>query len=274
MTTGRKVRRFTAGAAVLLMLGAGTALSACSDDSPDAPASPSSSVGQAPVTGAAASSSAAASTSAVPTTGAPTTGADSAPSEETRGPVAPASVILGPEDAPAGFTWKDGGAQSVDQATLQAMTQALDNLTFTPESCQAQMRRTAEASAAGAQGGAAAVYVSDADQRSAVAVTVGQKGQGDPHACDNAIATGRVDGQDMKMSIRNTDLGVDIDGAQNVTAVRTDTTFEVAGQSQTTSQSTVLGEVDGTAFTVTAQGNVDQAVLVELARKQADRIRG
>ncbi|AGP30535.1 hypothetical protein [Corynebacterium terpenotabidum] len=250
-----------------LLLATGPALVACSDESSDDTAAASSPAG-----------SAAATSSAVPDAGTSTSTESAEAGDSSTGgsstPVDLATVILGPDDAPAGFTWVDTSGSQADAETLAAMSELIDMLTFSPASCQEQMRSLADPDAAAGQGGVSATYTSDTDEGAALLVAVGPKSEGDPHACDNATATGTVGGVEMNMVMTSTDLGLSIDGATNVVSTRTETTVSAQGQSQTSTQSTVIGEVNGVWFSASSQGDVDQDVLEALAQKQADRLQG
>lgn len=117
------------------------------------------------------------------------------------------------------------------------------------------------------------MFTRDADpENSAITVVLDQAPAGDPHACNNATAT--LAGLDMNMTMKTSDVGITVNGADNVTATRLDSTVSAQGQSQSTTSTTVTGMVNDVWFSVTGNGDVDEATLASVAQAQADRHKG
>lgn len=275
MTRGRYSHRIVAGVALTLLLGAGTGLTACSDDSSD---DQETTTASSSTTG---SSSAAPSGSGTPDSPAPESGdapEGDAPAPQGDGdadqaatPVDPATAILGPDDAPAGFSVSDPGqAQQQDMAETQ---QVLDALTVTPPECKAVLQeRMAVGDAAAA--GVSTVTYSDGGQQ---AIVVGAGASGTNQAddqCSNLTAEGDMGGLPVSIISKAEDVPVNLDGVENVRGIRSTVTTDIAGQKNAVNQTTITGTVNGNDFSVTGMGEVSQDVLLGLAQTQADRLRG
>ncbi|WP_417287804.1 hypothetical protein [Corynebacterium variabile] len=259
--------------ALTLLLGAGTGLTACSDDSSD---DQETTTASSSTTG---SSSAAPSGSGTPDSPAPESGdapEGDAPAPQGDGdadqaatPVDPATAILGPDDAPAGFTVADP-QQDTDTAGMQ---EALDAMTVTPPECKAVLQeRMAVGDAAAA--GVSTVTYSDGGQQ---AIVVGAGASGTNQAddqCSNLTAEGDMGGLPVSIISKAEDVPVNLDGVENVRGIRSTVTTDIAGQKNAVNQTTITGTVNGNDFSVTGMGEVSQDVLLGLAQTQADRLRG
>ena len=264
MTRGRYSHRIIAGAALTLLLGAGTGLTACSNDSSD---DQETTTASSSTTG---SSSAAPSSSEAPDSPAPEGGdapEGDAPTPQGDGdadqastPVDPATAILGPDDAPAGFSVSGPGqAQQPDMAETQ---QVLDALTVTPPECKAVLQERMAAGDAAAAGVSTVTY-SDGGQQ-AIVVGVGASG----------TAEGDMGGVPVSITSRTEDIPVSLNGVENVRGIRSTVTTDISGQKNAVNQIVISGTVNGNDFSVTGVGEVSQDVLTGLAQTQADRLRG
>ncbi|WP_297009347.1 hypothetical protein, partial [uncultured Corynebacterium sp.] len=186
--------------------------------------------------------------------------------------VDPATAILGPDDAPAGFTWVDTSGNQADPAAVQQMNQIFDQFSFDSPACQEQFNQKRQLLGTG-QSGPTSTYAKDADpQNSLVALSAGTAPTGDPYACDGTKASMADVG--INMSMKTTALDLTLNGVDNLVATRVDTTVSAQGQTETSSQMRISGQVNGTWFTAESTGDVDQAVVQGLAQAQADRLRG
>lgn len=270
MTRGRYSHRIVAGVALTLLLGAGTALSACSDDSAEDPAADSSTSASA---GSTTTAPADADTSAAPAPGAghaEENGASSGGGEAAGATVVdPATAILGPDDAPAGFTVADA-QQDTDLAGMQ---QALDAMTVDPPECKAVLQEQMTSGAVGAEGVSSVNYSDGGEQ----AIVVGVGASGTSHAddrCMNLTAKMDMEGIPASITSRAEDVPVNLDGVENVRGIRSSATMDVGGHQVTIVRTTISGTVNGNDFSVMGTEGVSQDVLVGLAQAQADRLRG
>ena len=275
MTRGRYSHRIIAGAALTLLLGAGTGLTACSNDSSD---DQETTTASSSTTG---SSSAAPSSSEAPDSPAPEGGdapEGDAPTPQGDGdadqastPVDPATAILGPDDAPAGFSVSGPGqAQQPDMAETQ---QVLDALTVTPPECKAVLQERMAAGDAAAAGVSTVTY-SDGGQQ-AIVVGVGASGTNQvDDQCSNLTAEGDMGGVPVSITSRTEDIPVSLNGVENVRGIRSTVTTDISGQKNAVNQIVISGTVNGNDFSVTGVGEVSQDVLTGLAQTQADRLRG
>ena len=273
MTRGRYPHRIVAGVALTLLLGAGTGLTACSDDSPD---DQETTTASSSTTG---SSSAAPSSSGTPDS--PASEAGDAPegdapapqgdgdADQASTPVDPATAILGPDDAPAGFTVADP-QQDPDTAGMQ---EALDAITVTPPECKAVLQEQMTAGAAGSDGVSSVTYSDGGEQ--AIAVGVGATGTNQPNdQCMNLTAEMDMGGMPASITSKAEDVPVNLNGVENVRGIRSSATMDVGGQKVTIVQTTITGTVNGNDFSVMGTEGVSQDVLTGLAQTQADRLRG
>lgn len=272
MTRGSYSHRIVTGVAVTLLLGAGTALTACSDDSSeDSPSTTASAPATAGSTGAAPSG---ADTSAAPAPDAGDAGEGGTDPDGGQGgsaPVDPATAILGPDDAPAGFTVT--GAQGTPDGDIAEAQQMLDVMTVTPPECKAVLQEQMAGGQVEVPGSASITYTDGGERVIAAGVAPAGSGQINDQ-CANLTAKADMGGTNLSISTATEDIAVNLTGVENQRAVRTTLTLDIAGQKVTVIQTMISGTVNGNDFSVNGSEGVDQAVLEGLAQTQADRLRG
>lgn len=271
-------RRTLQTGAFALILATGTALTSCSSDSDEAA-----------TTGSASESSATASDSstAQESSGAPSSSESDTPSEnpdaseasetdaseragtDTNEPVDLNAALLGPDDAPAGFTFaqNEGGDTEMPEGTVE-MLNAMD---FEPAHCKDVLNQRLQGEATDTDA-RTTNYVRGEEASILVAVSPGTDTE--PNDCANISANGKA--QEIPFSITTTskDVPVTVNGAEQVSGTSIDTTIGIGPQKTTATQTSVNGVVNGVSFTVMGGGDVDQATLVSVAEAQAQRLEG
>jgi hypothetical protein len=274
MTRGRYSHRIVAGVALTLLLGVGTGLTACSDDSSDDSETTTASSSTAGSSSAAPSSSGTPDSPApedAPEGGAPAPQGDDADADQGSTPVDPATAILGAGDAPAGFTVTD--PQQAQQTDIAGTQQMLDAMTVTPPECKAVLQEQLAAGDAAAAGVSTVTYSDGGEQFILGAVGPAGSNQTD-NGCSNLTAKGDMNGVPVSITSTSEDVAVNLNGVENARGVRSNVAMDVGGQQITIVQTTISGTVNGNDFSVTGSEGVSQDVLVGLARTQADRLRG